>query len=188
MHAAIGLTSQTIYPEFPWEALLIVVVLLVVGVALLGVELFVTPGFGVGGAFGVAALLAGVVTGWTMLGPTWGSLVIVATVAVGTGLLIAAMRTGVIKRRLVLDDRLERGHGTQAEGLRELIGKVGEAHTDLRPAGLVEIGDDRVDVVAEGGFVEKGTSVQVVAVDGPRVVVAPHPAEAAADAERESTA
>lgn len=45
--------------------------------------------------------------------------------------------------------------------------------TDLRPAGSAELGDDRVDVVSEGGWIAKGKQVRVVDVQGNRIVVAP---------------
>ena len=55
--------------------------------------------------------------------------------------------------------------------LSELINKTGSAYTNLRPSGTAVIGDDRVDVVTEGTFVEKDRPVKVVAVEGQRVVV-----------------
>ena len=41
----------------------------------------------------------------------------------------------------------------------------------LRPAGIADIGGARVDVVSDGEFIEPGAAVQVVRVDGNRVVV-----------------
>jgi membrane-bound serine protease (ClpP class) len=43
--------------------------------------------------------------------------------------------------------------------------------TPLRPAGKMKIGDDIVDVVTEGEFLEKGMAVVITAIDGNRVVV-----------------
>ena len=52
-----------------------------------------------------------------------------------------------------------------------LLGAIGGAATSLRPAGKVQFGDQYVDVVAEGSFVQPGTRVQVVEIEGNRVVV-----------------
>jgi membrane-bound serine protease (ClpP class) len=41
----------------------------------------------------------------------------------------------------------------------------------LRPSGAAVINDKRVDVVTEGPFIDRGTPVRVVAVEGMRVVV-----------------
>jgi membrane-bound serine protease (ClpP class) len=52
-----------------------------------------------------------------------------------------------------------------------LLGAVGVAATPLRPAGKVQFGDEFVDVVAEGGYVPPGARVQVIEIEGNRVVV-----------------
>jgi membrane-bound serine protease (ClpP class) len=52
------------------------------------------------------------------------------------------------------------------------IGQSGTAHSMLRPAGKAEFGGQTVDVVTEGDFIDPGTAVRVVAMDGLRVVVA----------------
>ena len=62
-------------------------------------------------------------------------------------------------------------HGTTPTELNQLIGATGEAITDLRPSGVARISGRRVDVVASGRFVPKGSAVSVADVDGTRVVV-----------------
>ena len=53
----------------------------------------------------------------------------------------------------------------------QLLNQVGEAFTDLRPSGKANIQEQRVDVVTEGVFLEKGNSVKVIAIEGQRIVV-----------------
>ena len=53
----------------------------------------------------------------------------------------------------------------------ELVGQSGTALTQLRPSGTALLHGKRVDVVTEGGLIEKGADVKVVAVEGLRVVV-----------------
>ena len=55
--------------------------------------------------------------------------------------------------------------------LRALLGAIGIAATPLRPAGKTQFGDSFIDVVAEGGYIMPGTRVQVIEVEGNRVVV-----------------
>ena len=66
------------------------------------------------------------------------------------------------------------GHaaGTDLE-LRDLLGAEGTARSYLRPAGVADIGNKRVNVVTEGQMVARGTRVKVVHVEGNRVVVRP---------------
>ena len=56
----------------------------------------------------------------------------------------------------------------------DLINLTGTAYTDLRPSGKATIGDQRLNVVTEGSFIEKDNSVKVIAVEGNRVVSLRH--------------
>jgi membrane-bound serine protease (ClpP class) len=51
------------------------------------------------------------------------------------------------------------------------VGDRGRADSPLRPAGRVKIGDQYLDVVADGSFVEAGTEVKIVRISGNRIVV-----------------
>jgi membrane-bound ClpP family serine protease len=57
--------------------------------------------------------------------------------------------------------------------LATLAGKQGVLATDLRPAGVVTIEGEPYDVVSDGLFLDKGSTVRVIEVRGNRVVVAP---------------
>lgn len=61
--------------------------------------------------------------------------------------------------------------GTIEEQARPLVGKTGIAQSDLRPAGVALIDQQRVDVVTEGPMLDAGTRVRVVTVEGNRIVV-----------------
>jgi len=53
----------------------------------------------------------------------------------------------------------------------DLEGRIGEALTDLRPSGTVAIDGERIDVVTEGPWVEKGDTVVVLRAESYRHVV-----------------
>lgn len=71
--------------------------------------------------------------------------------------------------------RLGTGSNSAAdsERLRKLLGQRGVAATMLRPTGIAEFAGDRVDVVSDGGFIDSGQPVRVVAIESYRVVVEP---------------
>jgi membrane-bound serine protease (ClpP class) len=52
-------------------------------------------------------------------------------------------------------------------------GDVGVAATTLRPSGKATFRGEPYDVVTGGDFIKQGTTVQVVSVDGMRVIVEP---------------
>ena len=51
------------------------------------------------------------------------------------------------------------------------VGEEGVARTILRPAGKAEFGAALVDVVTDGEFLDAGSRVRVMMVEGDRVVV-----------------
>jgi len=162
-----------------WEEILLVSI----GVLLLALEVFVIPGTTVVGFAGGIALLAGL--SMTMVGA--GATVQVIVVALGRvalSLLVAIAGALAFLRllprlpvgqRLVLSTGMEAelGYVSSPESDRQWLGQTGVAQSPMRPAGIAEIGGQRVDVVAEGGFIEAGTPIEVTRVDGNRIVIRP---------------
>lgn len=163
------------------------VLLFAVGIALLAAELFVTPGFGVLGAAGVLAVLVSLVLSLTSLpidvsfqtGNLTASLLRV-TLSLGVAVvlffsLFAFMPKLKFRNPLILETAIEAtsAGGREGETVAHILssGESGVAESFLRPAGIARFGDRRVDVVSEGDFIEKGTSVEIVRADGNRVVV-----------------
>ncbi|WP_437499757.1 NfeD family protein [Sorangium sp. So ce1099] len=150
---------------------LLVVLLLVVGLALLAIEVFVIPGVGLVGLLGGAAVVGAVAVAWATLGAAHGLLALGAG-ACAAGLLFWAFARTRAGQKMVLLETQRSGRGPDAR-LAALAGKEGRALTPLRPAGTVEIDERAVDVVTDGLYVEAGTPVRVSSVEGNRVVVEP---------------
>jgi membrane-bound serine protease (ClpP class) len=160
-----------------WEELLLVTT----GVILLGLELFIIPGFGVAGVGGIIALVAGL--GMTLVGAgatasviigAFGRVAISILLALAGGLAMLRILPRLpFGRRLVLEAevRAERGYTSAPESDRLQLGRTGTALSPLRPAGVADIDGARVDVVSDGGFIEAGVTIEVTRVDGNRVVV-----------------
>ena len=51
------------------------------------------------------------------------------------------------------------------------VGAVGIAQTMLRPAGKARFGDELMDVVADGVFIERGATVTIAQIVGHRIIV-----------------
>jgi membrane-bound serine protease (ClpP class) len=164
--------------------------LVLAGLLMLAMELFVVPGFGVAGLIGLAAMAAGVVL--ALAGPFPGALdLVVASAALVSGItMLGVVGWGVASRlragHPLLGGVLDGDQYRAALPRPELDGAEGIAATDLRPAGTAEILGERLDVVAENGWVAAGTPVRVVASEGWRLVVQPLPllADGPPDAER----
>jgi membrane-bound serine protease (ClpP class) len=149
----------------------------IIGLGLLLLELLVIPGFGIAGVSGIMLMLGGIVFIFgksyeLMTAVFWLSTSFIATVALGIGLMYMIPRTRTGKG-FILSTELEKRLGYQAssESLKDYIGREGVALTPLRPAGAVIIGESRLDVVTEGGFIDKNTPIKVVKVEGAQLVV-----------------
>ncbi|MDE2996891.1 MAG: hypothetical protein OXT73_09175 [Bacteroidota bacterium] len=162
-----------------WEILLFIL-----GVALLLVEIFVIPGFGVAGVAGLAAILTSL--GFSLIGNVGfsfpsGEAISSAVLTLASSLvmlIIAMFSLGRFLPRserfgqLVLAPELTASTGyTSADTHTEWLGRSGTALTDLRPSGTIEIDEDRIDVVTSGEYIGKGQAVEVVEVKGSRVRV-----------------
>jgi membrane-bound serine protease (ClpP class) len=88
-------------------------------------------------------------------------------------LLLRFMPRTPFGRRLVLDTGLGAGHvsGSAPESDLRWLGKRGRTTSPLRPAGIAEIEGERVDVVSEGDLIDPETPIEVIRVDGNRIVV-----------------
>jgi len=77
------------------------------------------------------------------------------------------------KSSVTLKKRLssEQGVNVQEEILRQYIGMEGVAITDLRPSGIAMIAKERLDVVTDGQYLAKDSSLMVVAVTGNQIIV-----------------
>jgi membrane-bound serine protease (ClpP class) len=155
-----------------WEAVL----LFIVGVILMLVEAFIIPGFGVAGIAGLGAMIFSIFLTSVSVEQAIISLIIAI---IGTVVLIVLsfkfMKTRRMWNRLILGVRQENKEGYVAPimNLSELYGAEGVTLTPLRPAGSAEIKGMRVDVVSEGNFIPPETKIQVVKIEGTRVVVRP---------------
>jgi len=161
-----------------WELIIIVA-----GLILLGIEIFVTPGFGVLGVTGLLTIAAGLVLvmvdNWifefkgpfpwyALLNPV--AIVSVAGLTSLTGLLLSIhylFPTRVFNRIALRTDLTTESGFVGVPELKEIeIGQEGVAFTDLRPSGKVTIGDRWVEARAAVGYITKNTKVKVVRIEG----------------------
>ena len=148
-------------------------VCVLLGMILIIVEVFL-PGFGLPGIGGIVLVGAGVV----MVGMHFGSLtavgtllVIIAVLAVLISWVLRQASRGGKRSDLFLQERDELH--TQQEDMKVLVGKAGTTTSVLRPAGIGDFDGVRLNVVTEGGFIEKDMPIEIVRVDGSRIVVRP---------------
>ena len=154
---------------------------LILGIALIALEVFVIPGFGIAGISGIVAVVCSLI--FIMLGNDNFNFEFVpseeirkAALVVLIGIFSSIVMLFILGYRftsskmfqrvaLVTEQKSEDGYIATSYS-EDLIGKEGEAITILRPSGRVEIEDEVYDAYTRGEYVEKGEKVKVVSQEG----------------------
>jgi len=170
------------------------IILFLIGLVCLAMELFVFPGFGVFGMSGILLMLCSIVlASHTFIWPTqdYEYQELGHTLLQVTGMLAAVGGCAMVLaryfpslpffNRLVLkpepwttveaEDAQGRPVLEGYESLAILIGETGRTTSPLRPTGKARFGNMLIDVTATGVFVEPDNLVEVVDVQGSRVMV-----------------
>ena len=152
------------------EQLSLYLTLLLAGFVLIGMEIFI-PG-GILGIFGSIAWVIAAVIGWRGFPEPWN---IISAFA----LLVCGILTFVIWIRYFPKSRVGKGLSLKestadykSHGINDVkVGDRGEAASTLRPSGIAQFNGTRVDVVADGEWIENGEPVQVSSTSGGHVSV-----------------
>ena len=84
----------------------LVVLLVLAGVALLLMEMFLLPGFGIAGVSGFACLIGAVVTAWILLGQLAGLITLCACVLVSALAIWGFLRSNALEK-MALDSKID---------------------------------------------------------------------------------
>ena len=149
-----------------------VLLLFIGGLALIGLEMFV-PG-GIVGTVGIITVVYAII--YVNKSTYYIAFILVVSLIIAV-ILYYVNRNVFHKKlmfldRLVLNDSISTEDGYVASESRvELVGQILKAYTDLRPAGVAILDNEKLDVVTDGDFIEKGNEVEIVRVEGMRIVV-----------------
>lgn len=146
----------------------LIITLLILGAVLIFLETLL-PGM-IAGIIGFLCLMAAVIFSYRDYGYQTGSLVLAGVLV---GLMIGAWcwLKFFPESRMAKKFISQNAVGDLGVDKPELLNCTGEALTQLRPSGNATINGQRVDVVTEGGLIERGAKLKVVAVEGARIVV-----------------
>ena len=195
-----GIISALAFLLFFWSHYLsgtadqLEIILFLIGLVCLAVELFVFPGMAIFGLSGILLMLCSIVMashtfiwptqdyeyrelGYTLMQVT-GMLI---AVGIGAAILARYIPSMPVFNRLILkpepwtpvegEDAATRPVAESYESLSFLIGETGRSTTPLRPTGKARFGNLQIDVMASNSFVEPDTLIEVVDVQGARVIV-----------------
>ncbi|MFW6251122.1 MAG: NfeD family protein [Alkalispirochaetaceae bacterium] len=132
---------------------------------------FFVPAFGIVGVAGLTIAVVAVVLGFSQHPEPWGVILLLTALVVVPTVVLGGFRRfpkSFFGRRMILTTD-ENDAPSETEAVR--IGTEGEALTDLHPIGVARLRGERKSVVTGGEYLEAGTVVEVIAVEGARIVV-----------------
>ncbi|MBR4081982.1 MAG: hypothetical protein IKK21_09390 [Clostridia bacterium] len=145
------------------------------GIGLLVLEAFM-PGFGLPGISGIILEVIAVVMTWFNLGPMAAlgiTLIILSIIAIAISISLRSATKGKLSRsQIILNDveSAEAGYRSSVD-MNIFLGREGTATTVLRPTGMADFDGVKLNVMSEGEFVPAGTKVQIVQVEGSRIII-----------------
>ena len=174
-------SNSHIQGQIDWLAVLF----FLLGIMLVMVEVFLIPGVGIVGLSGVLMILGGIALvaygHWPQSSGEWVGFAKVllpfAGSLLGSLILVGIFIHFVPNLPLINNIMIKRSKyseepvfpfGTTSQSL---VGKEGVAQTDLRPSGTALILGEYLDVLTDGEFIPQGSSIQVVEVNPPRIIV-----------------
>lgn len=144
---------------------------LLLGAGLIIVEVFL-PGFGLPGVSGIVLIGAGIALAWFKAGALTALailLVVIAVLAVLISWVLRSLSSGSSSHAEIF--LREKEELRSREDMQVLVGRQGRTSSVLRPAGIGDFDGVRLNVVTEGGFIERDMPIEIVSVDGARIVV-----------------
>ena len=152
-----------------------ILICFLIGIGLMVLEAFM-PGFGLPGISGIILEVVAVALTWMNHGPMAAlgmTLIVLSILAIAISMSLRSAANGKLSRsKLVLNDTESNEAGYRStEDLEVFLGKEGVTTTVLRPTGMAEFDGVRLNVVSEGEFIQSGTQVQIVRVEGSRILV-----------------
>ncbi len=150
-----------------------IIIIFLTGIVLLTIEAF-APGFGIPGVGGIISIVVSIVLAADSVATAVTSLFIAFVLTIVAIVLIlkyAPKHHFFDKIVLKTSEKPEYGYLATKTKLDHLVGEIGIVKTFLRPAGTVELNGELLDVVSEGDYIESGTTVKVIKVEGRRIIV-----------------
>lgn len=163
------------------------ILLVIVGIGLILVEIFLIPGFGLPGVAGIVCVILGIYLSLTNVplpqyawdyhrlqeaGISLGGAAAVLSILIAV--LWRVLPQTPIYRRVVLSDAQLAADGFTVQTATdevEAVGLKGTALTVLRPAGRGRFAGRTFNVVSRAEYIEEGTPIVIVEVEGNRYVV-----------------
>lgn len=147
-------------------------ILFIIGIVLIVLEFFLAGG--IAGLLGAVAIVVSIILAGA--NPVFMAYSVLIAIAVAVSGMVIIMkffgRKLHLLNKVILMDSTDTESGYVSNVNRvELLGKKAMTITPLRPSGTIDMEGERIDVVSQGSYIDRGKHVIIVKVEGSRIVV-----------------
>lgn len=148
----------------------VLIFVIALGLLLLFAELFIVPGLTFVGIAGALLLGVGVWQVYELYGMLTGHLALFFMSVLSGWVVWKSFKTRFWKK-FELHQQIDGKTAEDAEALGLTPGQVGKCITALRPQGTAKFGELQVEVESLGGWVDKGTEIEIALIEGKKVFI-----------------
>lgn len=143
-----------------------IILLIVLGLVLILLELFVTPGF-ITGLLGGVSWLYALYKIYTLYGNTSGHLALLGLIALLVASIFIALKSGVWEKA-----SLKQSIDGKVNELPDVkIGDTGYALSSFRPMGEAVINEHRIEATSMGELIETGSKIEIFKIENNKIYI-----------------
>ena len=147
----------------------IVILLILVGIALLVIEVLVIPGAGVAGIVGFGVMVAGIWLAYTRIGVTEGNIILIATLVVNIVGITLTLRSKTWKGAMLKTEITSKVNTIDHANLK--VGDKGIAISRCAPMGKAMFNNKYLEVSALSEFIDQESEIEIVKISGNKIYI-----------------
>ncbi|MFT7589601.1 MAG: membrane-bound ClpP family serine protease [Limisphaerales bacterium] len=146
-----------------------IILIILVGLFCLFTEFFFFPGTTAAGIMGIICLVTGISLGYREFGYSTGNILFISSTIMTGVIFWFGFKSLSSKKYAVHETISSRVNEIEDQSIK--AGVKGSAVSALRPGGTALINDNRVEVFTRGEFIDSGTAISVIKLDGNKIMV-----------------
>jgi len=147
----------------------IVILLILIGIAMLVIEILVIPGAGVAGIIGFGLMVAGIWLAYTRIGVTEGNIILISTLAVNIIGITLTLRSKTWKKVMLNTEITAKVNTNEIENLK--VGDMGVAISRCAPMGKAMFNDKYVEVSALSEFIDQESEIEIIKISENKIYI-----------------
>lgn len=147
----------------------IVILLILIGIAMLVIEILVIPGAGVAGIIGFGLMVAGIWLAYTRIGVTEGNIILISTLVVNIIGITLTLRSKTWKKVMLNTEITAKVNVIDSENIR--VGDRGVAISRCAPMGKALFDGQYIEVSGLSEFIDQESEIEIIRISGNKIYI-----------------